>query len=73
MSTETTLQSPVTQTALSVAQLCARNQISRVTFYELRKQGKGPRIMRVGRRVLISVAAEADWHQALETESAGAL
>ena len=72
MSKDTTIQPPIVQTALTVAQLCERNQISHVHFYELRKQGRAPRIMKLGRRTLITVQAEADWHKAMEAEAAGA-
>jgi hypothetical protein len=37
-------------------------------FHKLRNQGEGPRLMRVGRRVLISTAAAAAWRRKHERE-----
>ena len=56
-------------TVFTVDELCADNKISRVLFYSLRKAGKGPRVMKLGRRTLITKAAVADWHTAMETEA----
>jgi excisionase family DNA binding protein len=53
--------------AYSVAEFCALNHVSRTYFYMLAKQGKGPRLMRVGRRFLISAEAAADWRKARES------
>ena len=43
-----------TRDALSVAEFCTRNSLGRSTFYALLKRGEGPRIIRIGRRTLIS-------------------
>ena len=50
----------------TVAQFCADHNISRTHFYQLIKDGKGPRLMKPGRRVLISAEAAADWRRAIE-------
>jgi hypothetical protein len=47
--------------ALSISQFCVRNNISRSFFYKLKKHGKGPRIMEVDGRRMISPEAERDW------------
>ena len=52
--------------ASTVAQFCADHNISRTTFYQLVKDGRGPRFMKVGRRTLISDEAGADWRRAME-------
>jgi predicted DNA-binding transcriptional regulator AlpA len=54
----------------TVAQFCARHNLSRSTFYVLLGTGKGPRVMRIGRRVLISDQADADWVVEREAEAA---
>lgn len=50
----------------TVAQFCADHNIGRTHFYRLVKDGKGPRLMKLGRRVLISAEAAADWRLAME-------
>ncbi len=50
----------------TVAQFCADHNISRTHFYQLTKDGKGPRLMKLGRRVLISAEAAADWRRQME-------
>ena len=52
--------------AATVAQFCADHSISRTHFYQLIKDGKGPRLMRLGRRVLVSDEAAADWRRDME-------
>jgi hypothetical protein len=51
---------------------CRRHQICRATYYNLKKQGKGPRVMRVGSRDRITEEADADWVREREAEAAGA-
>lgn len=45
--------------------------ISKVFFYKLLKEGKGPRLMKVGRRTLITQEAAAEWRKQMEQETAG--
>ncbi|HEX2020069.1 MAG TPA: hypothetical protein VGO17_14115 [Aurantimonas sp.] len=52
--------------AFSVRQFCARNGISTPTYYKLRASKRGPREMRFGSVVRISIEAEADWRRARE-------
>lgn len=49
--------------ASSIEEFCDDHSISRSTFYNLRREGKGPRLMRIGARVLISSEAAADWRR----------
>lgn len=58
--------SPVEREALSVQEFCRAHDISRATFYNLCRDGVGPRVMKVGRRTLISVAAGREWREGLE-------
>ncbi len=55
--------------AYTVAQFCAAHCISRTHFYELIKQGLAPRLMKVGRRTLISAEASADWRKQMEAKT----
>ena len=50
----------------SVKAFCKSNGISRSLFYNLKKNGKAPRMMKIGRRTLISVEAASDWRKAME-------
>ena len=52
--------------AYSVEQFCEAHSISRAMFYLLRKSGDGPRVMRVGRRTLVSTEAAEAWRRARE-------
>ena len=45
--------------AYNVLGFCLAHGLSRSTFYALRRAGDGPRIMKCGRRTLISVEAAA--------------
>ncbi len=54
----------------SVDDFCKAHGICRATLYNLWKSGKGPRVMRVGRRRLISDEAAADWRREMEAEAA---
>ena len=50
----------------SVDEFCQTNGISQSFFYKLAKQGKAPRIMKVGRRTLISAQAAEEWRKEME-------
>lgn len=54
--------------AYSIAEFCADNRISRTHLHNLNKAGRGPRVMRVGRRVIISAEAAADWRREFEAQ-----
>jgi excisionase family DNA binding protein len=55
--------------ASSVAEFCRRHGISRATFYNWLKTGRGPAIMKVGGRTLISREAAAAWRRRMEIGS----
>ena len=57
----------VARAAFSPREFCARNKISKKTFYSLQAKGRGPRIMRDGRLIRISAQAEIDWQKQMET------
>jgi predicted DNA-binding transcriptional regulator AlpA len=51
---------------LTIPEFCRLHGISRGTYYNLVAQGSGPREMRVGSRVLITVESAAEWRKAME-------
>ena len=53
----------------SIESFCRANGISVTTYFVMKRQGKGPREMKVGKRILITPEAEADWRRAREAES----
>ena len=52
--------------AFSVAEFCREHGISRGLFYQLLKDGQGPKTMKLGRRTLISHEAAAEWRRRME-------
>ena len=57
----------------TIPQFCDSHNISRTHFYELVKRGQGPRLMKVGRRTLISQEAAAEWRKRMEDETANSV
>lgn len=55
--------------AITIEQFCMANNICRATFYNLRKAGQAPAIMKVGSKVLISKEARVDWRRKMEEQS----
>lgn len=51
----------------TVLEFCKANGISRSLFYKLCKRGAGPRLMRVGRRTLVTSEAANEWRKSLES------
>ena len=47
--------------AYTVQEFCEAFRLSRATFYNLVRRGEGPRLLRVGRKVLVSTDAIADF------------
>jgi predicted DNA-binding transcriptional regulator AlpA len=54
--------------ALSIREFCRAHGISEGFFYKLKKQGEGPREMKVGARTLISFESAAEWRRAREAQ-----
>ncbi len=59
--------------AQTVDEFCQSHRISRGTFYNLLKDGRGPRVMKIGSRTLISAEAAVDWRRRMEQPSAQAV
>jgi predicted DNA-binding transcriptional regulator AlpA len=57
---------PVSRAAYSVRQFCEAFGISETTYFKLKSKGKGPREMRLGKRILISLEAADAWRRARE-------
>jgi predicted DNA-binding transcriptional regulator AlpA len=56
----------------TIPEWCAKYRMSRAFYYVLKAQGKGPRELRLGVKVLITPKADAEWLQAREAEQATA-
>lgn len=55
--------------AYTVPQFCEATCVSKTHLYALIKEDRGPRLMKVGRRTLISAQAAADWCKRMEEET----
>lgn len=53
----------------TIAEFCANNGLKPTKYYELRKEGRGPREMRNGSKVAISPEAELDWRREMEKQT----
>jgi hypothetical protein len=54
----------------TIDEFCHDWRFCRATFYNLLKAGRGPRVMKVGTRTIISDEAAADWRRQMEEETA---
>jgi predicted DNA-binding transcriptional regulator AlpA len=59
---------PTPRLALSIPEFCKAHGISEGLFYKLKKQGEGPREMKVGARTLITLESAAEWRRARESQ-----
>ena len=59
----------MTAQAQTVDEFCQGHRISRGTFYNLLKDGRGPAVMKVGARTLVSTEAASEWRRAMEGRS----
>ena len=59
---------PTPRLALSISEFCEAHGISEGFFYKLKKQGEGPREMKVGVRSLITFESAAEWRRARENQ-----
>ncbi len=56
--------------AFTIDEFCRAHGFSRAHYFNLQKLGMGPRVMRVGSRVLVSREAAAEWRRAREVPAA---
>ena len=59
---------PTLRLAFSIPEFCEAHGISEGFFYKLKKQGEGPREMKVGARTLITFESAAEWRRARENQ-----
>ena len=52
--------------AYTIQEFCDAYRISTGFYYKLRDSGRGPKEMRLGKRILISVEAAQAWRRAQE-------
>jgi predicted DNA-binding transcriptional regulator AlpA len=52
--------------SFSIKEFCELHAISRSMFYVLLERREAPRLMKVGRRTLISAEAAAEWRKSME-------
>jgi hypothetical protein len=50
----------------TVDEFCARHSLSKSTYYALKQRGRTPRELIIGRIRRITLAAEAEWLEAVE-------
>ena len=55
--------------ASTVDEFCSAHRIARATFYNLLKENRGPRTMKIGRRRLISREEAALWRDRMVQET----
>lgn len=66
--TKLSVLSATPRLALSIPEFCKAHGISEGLFYKLKKQGEGPREMKVGARTLITFESAAEWRRARENQ-----
>ena len=59
---------PTPRLALSIPEFCEAHGISEAFYYKLKRQGEGPREMKVGARTLITFESAAEWRRARENQ-----
>lgn len=59
------------QEVFDISTFCEVHKISRSFLYKLIAEQRGPRVMKLGRRTLISAEAAAEWRARMEQGSAG--
>ncbi|MCD9817070.1 transcriptional regulator [Bradyrhizobium japonicum] len=52
---------------MSIEEFCQAHGFSTALFFKLRKKGQTPRMMKVGKRTLISLEAAAAWRERQST------
>ena len=54
----------------TIEEFCEANRISESMFYKLKRMrpSQAPRMLKVGKRILITPEAEADWRRARERD-----
>lgn len=58
--------------SFTIPQFCAAYHISQPHYYSLKKAGKAPRELRIGRRVVIPRKSADEWEARMLAEQSGA-
>lgn len=58
------LASSTSAVVFTVDEWCARYKFGRSFFYKLLREGRGPKIMKLGSRTLITVNSDNEWRLA---------
>jgi len=58
---DSTKSEAIERASYSVSAFCRRHDISKATFYNLRRRGEAPEVFKVGNQPRISWQAEAAW------------
>lgn len=53
---------------LTIAQFCEHFGLSLSTYYRLKRDGRGPRELRIGRRVIIPAKTADEWAETLTSQ-----
>src|SRR5438105_839917 len=69
MPLEKSLAAQESRAAYTIDEFCEAHRISRSKLYHLWNERRGPRMMRIGTKVLITAEAAADWRREREAES----
>lgn len=56
--------------AFDIPAFCKTHSISRALLYKLIREGKGPRLIKAGRRTLISFEAAQEWRERMVAPAA---
>jgi predicted DNA-binding transcriptional regulator AlpA len=62
----------VSDPTLTVAEFCDAEGIGRSTYCKLRKEGRGPRELRIGATIRITAEARKEWRKKMVKESESA-
>src|SRR5260370_21874123 len=65
------LAAQVPPAAFTVPEFCSAHRISRALFYIMARDGRGPRLIKAGRRTLISAEAAEHWRRRMEAAGGG--
>ncbi|MGF6665302.1 hypothetical protein QF000_006970 [Paraburkholderia atlantica] len=58
---ETTTHAESTPPVLTIEEFCERYRIERGLLFRMRRDGRGPDVLQLGRRVLITLEAAREW------------
>ena len=62
-----TARPPAPAATYSIREFCEAHRISLSTYFKMQREGIGPREMRIGSRVMISLESAAAWRRARES------